>query len=282
VASEVAGTETSAGLEAPVEPLKPVAAEPEPKPSQTRGPHHRRFLTLYVLLGLAVAGSVAGLVVAALGSNLTHSAAPPWSSWRPHGGGLGAVEEVTAHVAPQYKLPNGNQLVDVLTSAPSVTPDGKHTVPLQYIAVRHSGGDLDYAISGSNSVEFQLCGLGLGCSIATGTPSVARGNLVRREILELALYTFKYVPAIENVLAVMPPRPGTTSSAIIYVRRDDLSGLLAKPLAETLGKKTPLPDAIPKREVTTINAATAPHTFTAGVAATPQGVFVLVLKKLTA
>jgi hypothetical protein len=247
-----------------------------------RAPHHGRFLTLYVLLGLAVAASVAGLVVAALGTSVTRSSSPPWSSWRPTGGGMGAASDIAAHVAPQYKLPNGNQLVDVLTSAPSVTPDGKHTVPLQYIAVRHSGGDLDYAISGTNSVEFQLCGLGQGCSIATGTPSVARGNLVRREILELALYTFKYVPSIENILAVPPPTPGPSQSWLVYVRRSDVSGLLSKPLSETLGAKTPLPNAIPRREVETINAATAPHTFSAGIASTPQGTLVLVLKRLKA
>ena len=55
---------------------------------------------------------------------------------------------------------------------------------------------------------YSLCGLGASCSIATGTPSVERGELVRREILELALYTFKYVGGIENVIAFMPP-PGT-------------------------------------------------------------------------
>ena len=53
----------------------------------------------------------------------------------------------------------------------------------------------------------QLCGLGSECSIATGTRDRARERLVRREALELALYTFKYVPSVNAVIAYMPPPP---------------------------------------------------------------------------
>jgi hypothetical protein len=285
VASEVASTETSVQTEAPVQPLEPAPAEPEPVQSRrTRGPHHGRFLTLYILLGVAVAASVAGLVVAALGSSLTHSGSTqPWSSWRPSGGGLGAVQDVVTHVAPSYKLPGGSQLVDVLASPPEISPNGKQTFPLSFIAVRRTSGDLDYAISGSNSVFFQLCGLGAACSIATGTPSVARNVLVRREILELALYTFKYVSGMENVVAVMPPPPGKRPGApsLVFLRRSDLAGLLSKPLTDTLGPRTPLPNSIPGREVATVNTLTSPRIFSASVAEAAQG-FVLVLKRSTA
>jgi hypothetical protein len=285
VASEVASTETSVETPAPVEPLKAAPAEPEPRHSRrTRGPHDGRFFVLYVVLGLAVLASVAGVIVAALGSSLTHSASSqPWSSWRPSGGGLGAVEDVATHVAPSYKLPGGSQLVDVLASSPEISPNGKQTLPLSFIAVRRTSGDLDYAISGSDSVFFQLCGLGAACSIATGTPSVARNVLVRREILELALYTFKYVPGMENVVAVMPPPPGKRPGApsLVFLRRSDLAGLLSKPLTETLSPRTPLPNAIPAREVATVNTLTSPRIFTASVAEAAQG-FVLVLKRSTA
>ena len=55
---------------------------------------------------------------------------------------------------------------------------------------------------------FSLCGLGQSCAIATGKASVERGTLVRREILELALYTFKYVGGVNHVIAFMPPARG--------------------------------------------------------------------------
>ena len=34
------------------------------------------------------------------------------------------------------------------------------------------------------TVMYTLCGLGARCAIATGTPSVSRGRLIRREALE--------------------------------------------------------------------------------------------------
>ena len=109
--------------------------------------------------------------------------------------------------SPQsYHLPNGDQIVDVISKAPSVSPD-KTTLPVHYVAVRGTK-----AVKATRSITsrrrtavmYSLCGLGVSCSIATGTPSVERGELVRREILELALYTFKYVGGIENVIAFMP------------------------------------------------------------------------------
>ena len=61
---------------------------------------------------------------------------------------------------------------------------------------------------------YSFCGLGAHCSIATGKPSQTRGQLVRREALETALYTFKYMPVIDSVIVFMPPRkdiPNQTS-----------------------------------------------------------------------
>ena len=52
-----------------------------------------------------------------------------------------------------------------------------------------------------------LCGLGKNCSIEGGKASQTRGRLVRREALEAALYTFKFVPSVDSVLAFMPPAP---------------------------------------------------------------------------
>ena len=54
---------------------------------------------------------------------------------------------------------------------------------------------------------YTLCGLGAACSIAEGKPTVARGALLRREALELALYTFHYIDGIDSVLVLLPPRP---------------------------------------------------------------------------
>jgi hypothetical protein len=105
---------------------------------------------------------------------------------------------------------------------------------------------------------YSMCGLGTSCEIASGTPSVERGRLVRREILELALYTFKYAHGIQNVIALMPTTPGKTAKYVVYLRKSDLDAKLKQPLDTTLGKTVPLAKAIPTREVHLIDSTTVP------------------------
>ena len=268
-------------------PAEPAPAEPTPaKPARSTaplvaGPHRRRFLIIYSLLAVVLGLAVAGVVIFA-GRSI--SPAPAWSGWKPSGGGLGAVRQIAEHVAPAYRLPSGSQLLDVIAKEPSVTP-ATTTIPVHYLAVRETkaqGGDQISSISSSNSVMFSMCGLGPSCSIATGTASVARGRLVRREILELALYTFRYVGGIKNVIAFMPPKPGATPQYVVYLRKDDLTQQLHQPLEQTLAAKTPLANTIPAREVRAVDATTETRTFSFSLAQAQQGDAILVLAPLPA
>ena len=91
-----------------------------------------------------------------------------------------------------------------------------------------------------NSVMYQLCGLGPKCSIAEGQPSEARARLLRREALELALYTFKYVDDIDTVITLLPPNLGDPSteeddtSTALFLEKKDFSRQLQAPLDRTL------------------------------------------------
>ena len=98
-----------------------------------------------------------------------------------------------------------------------MSPDASTSVPIHYVALRGPKGVIDQVdpVDPSNAISYSLCGGGSSCAIATGTPSVARGTLVRREILELALYTFKYVGGIKNVIAFMPPPAGQQASLAV-------------------------------------------------------------------
>jgi len=260
-------------------PAAPVAPPPS-EPRRTPRLYRRRFLLVYTLLGAALGGAAAGIVLA-LGADI--GASTPWSTWRPTASGISAARQIAEHVAPRYRLPNGKQLVDVIAKAPSVSP-GNQTIPVRYVAVRGSKGHQDEIVdvSASNSVMFSLCGLGPSCSIATGTPSVARGRLVRREILELALYTFKYVGGIEHVIAFMPPQPGTTPRYVVYLRREDLAAELRRPLSATLAAKTPLPNTIPAREVRIVDATTESRVYAFSLSQAQQGDAILVLAPLPA
>ena len=65
--------------------------------------------------------------------------APKWSAWKPSGGGLGAAKQIADHVAQTYHLPNGDQLVDVIAKAPSVSPASTHDPDPLRRDPRHEG-----------------------------------------------------------------------------------------------------------------------------------------------
>jgi hypothetical protein len=236
--------------------------------------HRLRFSIIYGALGAVLVLAIVGVVVFA---NRSIHPAAAWSSWHPKGGGLGAAKDIAQHVSATYRLPNGDQLVDVITMAPSITPSNS-ALPIHYVALK---GQV-YPVSSANSVQYSMCGLGASCQIATGTPSVERGRLVRREILELSLYTFKYASGIQSVIAFMPPSPGKTTKYVVFLRRSDLAADLKQPLATTLGQKVPLPKAIPAREVHVIDSTTVPRLYSLGVAQAQQGDLVFVLTPIPA
>ena len=266
---------------------QPGAVSPESEPAADRSrthaqmPHRLRFLVVYGLLAVVLGAAAAGVVVFA---GRAINPAPAWSAWRPHGGGLGAAREIGDHVAGGYRLPSGKQLVDVITKAPSVSPATNQSIPIHYVALRGPKGKVDQIIpiSQSNSVMFSLCGLGPSCSIATGTASVARGRLVRREVLELALYTFRYVSGIDNVIAFMPPKPGSAPQYVVYLQRSDLSTELHVPVADTLRSKPPLPNAIPAREINIVDSTTESRLYSFSLSQAQQGDAILVLAPIPA
>ena len=105
---------------------------------------------------------------------------------------------------------------------------------------------------------------------------------MRREILELALYTFKYVGGIHSVVALMPPTPGAQPQYLVYLQKDDVSPELKQPLAKTLSAKVPLPAAIPAREVHAIDAVTESRVYKFGLSQAQTGDAILVLTPLPA
>jgi len=268
--------------EAPVAPVAPEAPAASVVPAQPSGqPHRARFLLIYAALGAILVAAIVGVVLFASHSI---SPGPRWSAWKPSGGGLGAATQIADHVSSAYHLPSGEQLVDVIAKAPSVSPASTVTIPIHYLAVRGTKGRADsiYTVSSSDSVMYSLCGLGASCSIAKGKASVERGRLVRREIFELALYTFKYVGSVKNVIAFMPPTPGASPKYVVYLRKDDLKAQLKQPLATTLAPKAPLPRTIASREVRSIDSVTEPRVYSFTLSQAQQGDAILVLAPIPA
>jgi hypothetical protein len=192
------------------------------------------FLTgALMAVGLAaIAGLVLFIVVPGNGGS-SDSGVKNWSTWAPTTDGQAGAQQIAEHVGVQYKLPDGRQIVNV-----GVTGLEIQGVPLA-VAVRKDasqGGAIK--IFNDAGVIYHLCGLGQSCAIDTGKPSTERGLLLRREALELALYTFRYIENVNQVVVFLPPAPGKRGLTVL-LRKDQVAPQLLRPLNSTLARRTP-------------------------------------------
>jgi hypothetical protein len=227
------------------------------------GRYTARFVVIYALLGVILAGAIAGFVVLVVKPGTSGPAG--WSTWAPpHGSTAKMTNEIADHVAHEYLLNKGGaQLVAVVSEPPEVT-SGTHKISISNIAVRETAQTnkgIQIINSGGVWVD-QFCGLSPSCAISSGKATVSRGRLVRREALEVALYTFKFVPSISSIVAFMPPPPGSTASTLLYLQKANLTKQLSQPLAKTLPLATPpLPTSPDTAEASTIDKLTLPAVY---------------------
>jgi hypothetical protein len=86
---------------------------------------------------------------------------------------------------------------------------------------------------------------------------------VRRQALELSLYTFKYVRDIESVVVLLPNRTGQQQpGTAVFLERADVRHELSEPLAETFSSPvTPDIGEIPAEELRSIERITRPRLY---------------------
>jgi hypothetical protein len=241
------------------------------------------FVAVYASLGAILVAAAAAFVVLVIKPG--HRQPSAWASWRPAPGSVTKMmSEIANHVSHEYKLSaNGGQLVAVVPSKPSVT-SGTTNISIKAIAIRKAPqSNAGIEVLDSNKSEmYTFCGLGDHCSISSGKPSTDRGRLVRREALEVALYTFKFVPSVNSVIEFMPPAPGATTSDLLFLRRENYKRELSRPLDDTLKlREPPLPTQSDTLEATTIDALTLPSIFTYELTALQTGGAALVLDPAT-
>jgi hypothetical protein len=254
-------------------------ASDRPPPSKRRaGPHRGRFLIAYAVLG--VIGGVALVAGATLlddsSSNpFRQSAAeePTWSRWYPTADGLAGANQIAQYVGRRYRLDNGKQLVGVRAGPLSV-----QNLRVVAIAVRPEGadGDISY-IDAQQSVGYVLCGFGDNCSIPEGKPTAARERLLRREALELALYTFQYVN-VDSVVAFLPPQPNADPLYSFLFQRDAYREELSQPLRYTIPESPPpQPNEMTPIEIQRIDELTEPARYRFQFSQQQDGAVLLVL-----
>jgi hypothetical protein len=214
-----------------------------------------RFAVAYLVLGAAV-GTGLGLLIV-LVQRPTPLPPPPWSAWQPQASvPASRLLEIADHVGREYRLPSGDQLVAIKVGGAS-----QGTAKFNGIVVvkKDNPRSLDRQYNADDTAVYILCGMTPNtCAINEGSPSVARGTVLRREALELALYTFRYNKPIDNILIFFPPLPGEkTLSRTLFFSRDDLSGSLDHPLRETLPQaRAPEPGEIKAKEKDTVDDLT--------------------------
>ncbi len=113
---------------------------------------------------------------------------------------------------------------------------------IQFVAV--PGRDQYDIINGTQTIAYEMCGLGEHCAIASGSPSTDRDRLLRREALEIALYTFKYVGGTDAVVVFMPPPPGAATSWALLFRKQNYGSELGHPIKRTLTEPAPDPASL--------------------------------------
>jgi hypothetical protein len=249
--------------------VRPAEHTPAPvpapaKPSRARDLFRNRFALAY--LGLAaVLGAAVGLLVVLVSNNtgaVSQARTAKWSDWQPTEGGTVAVRQIASEIGPRYRLPNGQQLVGVVAGpmllqsadrlirvSAFLIASGRAGVPAEEVRVEFPGA----------GVFYQFCGAGPNCVIP-GAPDGARGLLLSREALELALYTFHYLPQADHVLAFLPPPPGVPRTdpqfqRVLYLPRTYLAPLLRVPLTSALppGTVTLKPSDLSPQQLTMIN-----------------------------
>ncbi|HJU37183.1 MAG TPA: hypothetical protein VJ716_07195 [Gaiellaceae bacterium] len=221
--------------------------------------YYTRFSLAYTLLIMLAVAAVAGLVLILQNVDAPRSA--PWSKFVPTGSALDMERQIATQVSSEYKATAQSRLVTVFPGplqAPGVVQgaNGPQSVqvPVSLIAVQpdvstgqHEQGDFSF-YQPDSTVGYEMCGFGdpqQNC----GVPAPSATNpepLLRREALELALYTLKYVPGTNAVVTYLPPTSDPQApTRAVFTTRNDVDKNLHLPLVGTLEPRQILLGSLP-------------------------------------
>jgi hypothetical protein len=214
-----------------------------------------RFTIAYLALGLLAGAALGAFIVLAN----RPGPKPPgqWSSWKPASTGRTQLLEIADHVGRGYVLPSGGPLDGIRVGG----LPGSSTIKAIGIPTKSKPstlGDFKLYQPQSKNAIYILCGTGKDCAIPGSDQHLPPVTMLRREALELALYTLEYAKPIENVLVFFPPEAGAKSlSSTLFFHRGDLDSNLKHPLRRTLPQtQPPLPGQIKPAERQTIEDLT--------------------------
>lgn len=283
-------------------PARPAAERPaaeQPATSRAERAHSSAYYTrfsfafmLLIILGVVAVGAV---VLILLRPSAAHK--PAWSKFKPTGSPVAMQRQIATQVSSEYKSSTTDKLVTVIPGGLAATKfvqsaSGTQSVqvPITSIAVepdvstgQHETSDITFLSPGS-TVGYEMCGLG-DSQQNCGLTSLSRANpdgVLRREAVELALYTLKYVPGTNAVISYLPApaNPRKAAKAVLILRKD-VTRNLGHPLTETLTPQevvlgTGVPDGAQ------VGRLTAARIYTSNYQTLPDGTSVLVLTPVAA
>jgi len=254
------------------------AVDPAPAAPVPPSPFRARFgFVTGVLLGCGIAAAVVLLVLLTSGTRTPEDGlARDWSTWHPDTiATFNGADEIAKHVQATYRNEKNKPLASVTGG-----PIAFGQIPL--IVAILSGDNVE--ILNGTGVQYTLGGSGKDGLLRDSAPSKARHRLLRREALELALYSFRYLPDVTMVVTLMPPAPGPEQvrptpkgkkaaaaaakkkhpryqQQAIFYRPGDLKPQLQVPLKFTLAPKVPGIDSLSGQEARRVDSLTLSNLF---------------------
>jgi hypothetical protein len=254
-------------------------------------PHADKFRLATGVLAIIAIGAITIAIIALSGGRPTTRA---WSAWKPQFDGVAGAREIAGYVSPGYRVSSEQQLAVVTVST---NLDGS-TLILQEGPSSSATGVLT-----GDTIVYTFCGLGPNCSIP-GKPSTGRLLLARLEAFELALYSFRYLGEVQNVVSILPPAvqssttatkgttpslsptpPATLGKTILAIEfnRRELQPLLGDPLSDFFPSKPLALGGVPTSQaIATMDFLTANQLFTPSTETGQDGTQYLVLSQLPA
>ena len=235
-----------------------------------------------VLAGCALAAAV--LLVVLLSGDEPKPGGPAadeglasnWSPWRPRSTtSISGAQEIAKKIGGGYKDGRSKDLSTVEGGPIALNK----TLPVS-VAIPSTAGR--FVIVQGVGVQYKLAGFGKDGRLRGSQPSAERRRLLRREALELSLYSFRYLPDVTMVVTLLPPAPkaeqvhpkkaGAKAAKkkaaedfqrqALFFRPGDLRKQLERPLAETMATKAPKIDALTGPEAKRIDKLTLSNLFT--------------------
>ena len=202
-----------------------------------------------------------------------------WSSYKPKGGDVfSKAQNMADHVAPAYKY-NGEPIA-VVQAQPLLYQDAVvDGIAFTRTPFRKIGSPFKQFEPSGSTIAYVFCGTAPRCGLpSTGAEQTV--PMLKRETLELALYTFKYSPSVQSIVGLLPPA-GNTNYAI-YLRRKNFAKELSKPLDATLPEHKVLsyPQLSPV-EKATVDRLTLKNTYQSQFSQGANGRTLLVLRSVS-